>query len=203
MYKVFYNDRAILLAEKAEDIPINFQEKPARNQRELFAYLDGYFHVQPVYDVVIVGYKISAMMDDFTAYFKFIMAAGGLVKNSDDKFLFIKRWGIWDLPKGKVEKNESFEKAAIREVEEETGIGRLIIQDSLPETYHIYKTRKQLFLKRISWFLMSTDDNSSTIPQVNEGITYVAWLDREQSKKALSESYRSLKETIMRHLSEV
>ncbi len=203
MYKVFYNDRAILLAGNAEDIPRNFQKEQVQNKQELFAFLDGYFSIQPVYDLAIVGYNVSAMMDDFTAYFRFIKAAGGLVKNSDDKFLFIKRWGIWDLPKGKVEKNESLERAAIREVEEETQciLYLLIIQlrcrhvSCLP----IYN-EGSMFLKQHFMVFYVTDDINSPIPQENEGITDAVWLDREQSKKALSNSYRSLKETIMHHL---
>jgi 8-oxo-dGTP pyrophosphatase MutT (NUDIX family) len=200
MYKVFYNDTAILLAEKAEDIPKNFQEEQVRNKQELFAYLDGYFSTQLAYDVVVVGYHVSTMMDDFTAYFKFIKAAGGLVKNSDDKFLFIKRWGIWDLPKGKVERNESLERAAIREVEEETNVDGLMVQKQLEDTFHIYSLEETIFLKQTVWYFMEVDGCQTLKPNINEGITDVEWLDKEQSKRALSESYRSLKETIMPYL---
>jgi 8-oxo-dGTP pyrophosphatase MutT (NUDIX family) len=201
MYKVFYNDRAILLAEKAEDIPKNFQEEQVLNKQELFAYLDGYFSIQPAYDVEVVGYHVSAMMDDFTAYFKFIKAAGGLVKNSEDKFLFIKRWGIWDLPKGKVEKNESLEMAAIREVEEETNVDDLMVQKRLEDTFHVYRLKETMCLKQTAWYFMLADGHQTLKPQMNEGITDVVWLDKEESRKALSESYRSLKETMMHHLS--
>jgi 8-oxo-dGTP pyrophosphatase MutT (NUDIX family) len=201
MYKVFYNDRAILLAEKAEDIPRNYQEKPVRNQRELFVYLDGYFRLQPDFDVAIVGYNLSEMMDDFISFFKFITAAGGLVKNSDNKFLFIKRWGIWDLPKGKVEKNESLERAAIREVEEETNVGGLMVQKRLEDTFHIYRLDETMCLKKTAWYFILAKGHQALIPQINEGITDVAWLNREESKRALLESYRSLKETLMHHLS--
>lgn len=200
MYKVFYNDKAILLAEKAEDIPRNYQEKPVRNQQELFVYLDGYFRI-PASDVAIVGYNVSAMMADFTSYFKLITAAGGLVKSNDDKYLFIKRWGIWDLPKGKVEKNESLERAAIREVEEETNVVGLMVQKRLEDTFHIYRLDETMCLKQTAWFFMLTSGCQKLKPQMNEEITDVAWLDKEKSKRALSESYRSLKETMMHHLS--
>lgn len=200
MYKVFYNDRAILLAEKAKDIPKNFQKKLTQNQQELFEFMDGYVRMQPTYDVAIVGYNLSVMMYDFASYFKFIKAAGGLVRNSDDEFLFIKRWGIWDLPKGKVEKNEPLEMAAIREVEEETNVGGLMVQKRLKDTFHIYLLEETICLKQTAWYFMWAYGHQTPKPQMNEGITDVAWLDKEQSKRALSESYRSLKETIMPYL---
>lgn len=201
MYKVFYNDQAILLAEKEENIPKNYQQRFVRNKQELFAFLDGYFRISLVYDPAVFGYDISAMFSDFASYFKFIIAAGGLVKNNNEKFLFIKRWGIWDLPKGKVEKNESLEMAATREVEEETNVGGLVVHQQLQDTYHIYQLEEVICLKQTAWFFMLTDGHQTPKPQSNEGITDAVWLNREQSKKALSESYRSLKETMMCHLS--
>ncbi|MEI7526764.1 MAG: NUDIX domain-containing protein, partial [Mariniphaga sp.] len=71
---------------------------------------------------------------DFISMFKYIPAAGGLVKNEKGEFLFIHRLGFWDLPKGKIDKkdlreplssigdNPSARNAAIREVKEETGL---------------------------------------------------------------------------------
>ena len=52
-----------------------------------------------------------------------IIAAGGLVTNENNELLMIFRRGKWDLPKGKLDKGETIEECAIREVEEETGIG--------------------------------------------------------------------------------
>ena len=51
-----------------------------------------------------------------------IEAAGGLVKNENGDYLFIYRNDKWDLPKGKIEKDEKTKVAAVREVEEECGI---------------------------------------------------------------------------------
>ncbi|PLX00551.1 MAG: NUDIX hydrolase [Marinilabiliales bacterium] len=200
MYKVFYNDRAILLAEKSENIPEKFRKNQLWNKQELFVFLEKYFRLQSADDIAIVGYDVSKMMADFTTYFKFITAAGGLVKKNDEKFLFIKRWGIWDLPKGKVEKNELLEMAAIREVEEETNVSGLFVQKRLEDTFHIYELEETMCLKQTAWFFMLADGHQILKPQMNEGITNVVWMDREQSKKALSASYRSLKETMMPYL---
>ena len=45
-----------------------------------------------------------------------VEAAGGLVYNNKREILFIYRNGKWDIPKGRIEKNESHQEAAVREV---------------------------------------------------------------------------------------
>ena len=60
--------------------------------------------------------------DEFIKNRKFIHAAGGLVQNTNGDFLFMERNNTLDLPKGKLEKGESDEEGALREVEEETGV---------------------------------------------------------------------------------
>ena len=53
---------------------------------------------------------------------QWVRAAGGIVTAPDNTMLLIQRNGRWDLPKGKVEPGETLLQAALREVEEETGI---------------------------------------------------------------------------------
>ena len=61
-------------------------------------------------------------------------AGGGLVFNKNNEVLFIFRNGKWDLPKGGIEKGEEIEYTALREVEEETGVNKLVITDKLQKT---------------------------------------------------------------------
>ena len=68
-----------------------------------------------------------------------VEAAGGLVYNNKREILFIYRNGKWDIPKGRIEKNESHQEAAVREVEEETGIEGLEVKKFLTTTYHVFK----------------------------------------------------------------
>ena len=52
----------------------------------------------------------------------YVRAAGGIVTAPDGTMLLIQRNGRWDLAKGKVESGETLLQAALREVEEETGV---------------------------------------------------------------------------------
>ena len=120
-------------------------------------------------------------------------AGGGLVYNKNGEVLFILRNGKWDLPKGGIEKEEVIEKTATREVEEETGVGKLVITRKLQKTYHVFKRNGKYKLKVTHWFEMETDFNGIPVPQANEGIEKVAWLNPEQVKEALKNSYENIK----------
>lgn len=120
-------------------------------------------------------------------------AGGGLVYNKKGEVLFILRNGKWDLPKGGIEKNESIEETAIREVEEETGAKDLEITNKLQKTYHIFKRNGTYRLKITHWFEMKTDYSGKLFGQLEEGIEKVAWLNPEQIKEALKNSYENIK----------
>jgi 8-oxo-dGTP pyrophosphatase MutT (NUDIX family) len=120
-------------------------------------------------------------------------AGGGLVYNKAGDVLFIFRNGKWDLPKGGIEKGEEIEDTATREVEEETGVNNLIISHKLQKTYHIFKRNGKYKLKITHWFEMRTNFEGTPKPQANEGIEKVAWLNPEQIKEALKNSYENIK----------
>lgn len=122
-----------------------------------------------------------------------VTAAGGLVNNSKMEVLFIKRNNRWDLPKGRVEKGESLEDAAIREVEEETGIQDLILGDFISKTYHVFKRNKKWKLKVTYWYAMHSDYKGELTPQEEEGIEKVRWKNFQKSQKALRNTYENVK----------
>ena len=122
-----------------------------------------------------------------------VVAGGGFVVNKKGKILFIHRNGKWDLPKGKVDKGESIENAAIREVEEETGVKNLKIERFLHTTFHIFKRNGEYRLKQTHWFIMSTDYKGKLVPEKSEGIKKVKWKGARKTKKALKNSYHNIK----------
>ena len=121
-----------------------------------------------------------------------IIAAGGLVKMNSE-FLWIYRNGKWDLPKGKVEKNETIKSAAKREVIEECGLkGELTLIEKVYVSYHTYVQQKNKILKETHWFLMDYRGDEIAIPQIKEGITEVCWKSLEGSNKLATLSYPSI-----------
>ncbi|MEW7279442.1 NUDIX domain-containing protein [Aquimarina sp. 2201CG1-2-11] len=123
-----------------------------------------------------------------------VIAGGGKVYNPKNEILFIRRNGKWDLPKGKAEKKEDMETAAIREVEEETGVTGLKITKFLYRSYHVFKRNREFRLKVTYWFEMKTEYDGELIPQTDEGITKVKWKDKKKVKKALQDSYANIKQ---------
>ena len=120
-------------------------------------------------------------------------AGGGLVYNKNGDVLFIFRNGKWDLPKGGTERGEEIEETSLREVEEETGVTGLKITRKLQKTYHVFKRNGTYRLKITHWFEMTTDFEGTPIPQANEGIEKVAWLNPSEIKQALNNSYENIK----------
>ncbi len=120
-------------------------------------------------------------------------AGGGLVFNKKGEVLFIFRNGKWDLPKGGKEKREKMKLAAMREVEEETGVNQLTVTKKLQKTYHIFKRNGIYKLKITQWYEMRTDFEGTPVPQAEECIEKVAWLNPEQIEEALKNSYENIK----------
>ncbi len=117
------------------------------------------------------------LKDDFKKFSKeFIMieAAGGLIKNDKGEILFIYRHDKWDLPKGKLEKKETPETAAVRECQEECGLKNLTLNDFLINTYHVYKFKKGWALKKTNWYNMLCNE-TDLVPQLEESITDIGW----------------------------
>ena len=210
-YKVFINDNIL---EFLESPPSNFNPKhcysnnfdPITLVQKLFVHTGGPAQISEATAdnrFYILSDRPEQALELFTGNFKVIKAAGGVVKRSDneDLVLMIFRLGKWDLPKGKMEKGESTEISAIREVEEECGIGGLKIIRQLPETRHMYFHKDRWVMKETVWYEMITDDRSELVPQTEEGITEVRWVSLKELPQLLKNSYFSisslLKETIL------
>lgn len=121
-----------------------------------------------------------------------IKAAGGLVKNANNDYLFIFRNKKWDLPKGKLEVGEKMSTAALREVEEECGITVAHSSHKIVSTYHVYTLGKDIVLKKTNWYAMEVEGNPVLIPQQEEGITDAKWTSVELIPEYLKNTYPSI-----------
>ncbi len=177
MYKVFVNEKKLLLSKQPENL-----EKMLgyENVTTLEIALD-LLENTSVKELNVFGENIEEIWAKFQSLFRIIEAAGGIVNNPDGKVLFIKRLGKWDLPKGKMEKGESREESAVREIEEETGLKDVELVRFINTTYHIYIERNgDKVLKCTHWFEMNFNGEDTSKPQIEEGITEVAWKNTSQ-----------------------
>jgi 8-oxo-dGTP pyrophosphatase MutT (NUDIX family) len=136
----------------------------------------------------------------FTRQFKYVQAAGGLVRKPKKNFLMIFRNGRWDIPKGHMKKGERPEYAAIREVEEECGIAELSIKKPLDQTYHMYKRNGITYVKKTFWFIMKTRYSGELVPQVEEGIDEVRWCSKDDLPMILDNTFPLIKELLNKAL---
>jgi len=132
----------------------------------------------------------------FFKHFTAIEAAGGIVQNNKKELLFIYRLDKWDLPKGKMEKGEKPEEAALREVEEETGVTGLKLKKKIGETYHTYDAFGKHFLKTTHWYYITCSATQNLVAQTEEDITAIKWVATKDIKDPLANTYPSIKDIL-------
>ncbi|MFW5947392.1 MAG: NUDIX hydrolase [Gemmatimonadota bacterium] len=91
----------------------------------------------------------------------------------------------WGLPKGHMERGESPEQTALREVEEETGLDDLELREPLGTIDWFFREGPDLIHKYCHFFLMETR-MTRTEPQVDEGITACIWLPLDEALERLT-----------------
>ncbi|MDF2933308.1 MAG: hypothetical protein K0R36_2639 [Chryseobacterium sp.] len=177
MYKVFVNEKKLLLSKQSEDLEKTLKYDSFTTLEIALDLLQN----TSVKELNVYGEQIDEIWEEFKKLFRIIEAAGGIVNRPNGDILFIKRLGKWDLPKGKMEKGESREESAVREIEEETNLQNVELLDFINTTYHIYIERNgDRVLKYTHWFEMNFDGEDTSKPQIEEGITEVAWKNTSQ-----------------------
>ena len=149
---------------------------------------------------LLAGHK-KQLIQHLKDQFKIVKAGGGLVVK-DGHLLLIHRLGMWDLPKGKLKKDEPVTVGAVREVEEECSI-RVSVVTKLPGTWHSYAYKGTKILKKTSWYLMACHDDSQMHPQVEEDIDEVRWCTPDEAVALLPHSYASVAFVIRHYLETV
>jgi 8-oxo-dGTP pyrophosphatase MutT (NUDIX family) len=190
MYKVFVNDRSLFLTnEILKETDFQFFLLDSVDIKQVIVKM----FQNKIHNAYLYHPDEKEIMKKLKSKIPVNKAGGGLVYNQNGDVLFIFRNGKWDLPKGGIKKEELIEACAIREVEEETGVSGLKIGTKLQKTYHIFKRNGSYKLKITHWFEMTTDFEGIPVGQLEEGIEKVAWLNPEQIKEALKNSYENIK----------
>ena len=143
---------------------------------------------------VMMHSDLVTLKKNFWKQFEVIQAGGGLVSNEKGEMLFIYRRGHWDLPKGKLDPGETLESCALREVREETGLSQVELGKHICDTFHTYDQFGKHILKESSWYWMRSEGDEEPIPQTEEDITAIEWLDPEKVRQILPLSYPSIRE---------
>lgn len=141
--------------------------------------------------------NLDELFKAFRKKFSIVQAAGGLVLNKKNEILFIFRRGKWDLPKGKLDKGETLEQCALREVTEETGIHQLKLDKFLLTTFHTYDENGKHILKESHWYTMQSAGKEAPVPQTEEQITEIKWISADGIGACLKNTYPSILDVLL------
>ncbi len=204
MYKIYINKTLITLKDA-------LPQRPPKTGELIARYAGQVKHLHNFVDLAEKGGKYTRitlyhedfkkLRKDFKGLFTIIEAGGGLVVNELNEILFIFRRGHWDLPKGKLEKDEKKKDAALREVEEETGIRNLELGKKICVTNHVYKNKSgKRLIKKSYWYHM-TAPKMDLIPQLEEDITDAQWMTMEKYNSRERIAYSSITKVLDKYTS--
>lgn len=180
--KIYFNDKPLFLCDAVDKTIEPFVH---HDDAVFIDELNGHTVKAMIHEMqqpqVHAGVFLHADLDElkkaFFRKFVLIQAAGGLVTNDNNDILMIFRRGMWDLPKGKLDDGETLEQCATREVKEETGLSKVALVSPLVVTYHTYHQGSKFILKESHWYKMKANGQQALIPQTEEDILKIEWVD--------------------------
>lgn len=202
MYTLFHENKALIfpkIESNVLDFDTMLQESDRYDANLLCDFFPEWLEDSDNGDTYIHDVSEAAVVSALKETFRMAPAAGGVVV-FDGKIVSITRNGIPDLPKGHIEKGETPEQAALREVEEETGIHKLHIVRELPSTWHCYRLGEEWRLKRTLWYLMESEAAMPFKPQTEEGISEIKLIGNEEIDAFLKNTFRSISEILGKEL---
>jgi 8-oxo-dGTP pyrophosphatase MutT (NUDIX family) len=196
MYKVHFENRFIMISPEPDRLQKYGLFHKFYDTNELYKLIAEFQADKTIPAINIYGTDIKHLWKIFRIYFTEVGAAGGLVRHTSGRYLFIEKKGKLDLPKGHIEPDEPAEMCALREVSEECGIkGHSIVKPICP-SFHTYSWEGISYLKKTHWFLMEYNGEMVTDPQTEEGITRVEWLFPDEINRIKNSAWLSLMEVI-------
>ncbi|MEM1322136.1 MAG: NUDIX domain-containing protein [Bacteroidota bacterium] len=209
MYKIYINDTPLFLVNQqdltkrplADDTVVT--ARYMGKSKQLLNYIDMMEKSSRFSAVWIFAKDVEQLFEDFSSLYKVVEAAGGLVYNDQEELLMIYRRGSWDLPKGKIDKGETKEAAAVREVAEETGLDEVQLGDLLKTSYHTYRNRKnRRVLKPTYWYKMRTRQTQLKL-QAEEDIEAGEWITAESFLQSERPVYGNIKDLLLQAINTI
>ncbi len=149
----------------------------------------------------VVAPDAEQCFERFCSSMPTVKAAGGVVESESGAILMMTRKGWRDLPKGHIDEGESSEEAAVREVQEETGLAEVAIVAPLCTTRHFHRAYGRWEMKQTEWFLMHAPGQEPELtPEEGENITSVEWLRGSRLWRAVDSSYSTIKIVFEKYL---
>ena len=195
--KIYFNDKPLFLTDKMTD------EIRAYARHDDAVLIDDFSHPavnsmihemrrEKVHAGIFLHSDLNTLKKAFWKKFILVQAAGGLVGNGKDQWLFMLRRGKWDLPKGKLDPGETLEHCAVREVGEETGLKEVNLDGPLLVTYHTYDESGHHILKETHWYRMTASPGQMTTPQAEEQISELVWASRDKIRSLTKNTFPSI-----------
>jgi 8-oxo-dGTP pyrophosphatase MutT (NUDIX family) len=195
-YRIYINEKVILLTESKPSHAESYEQIDERIFDLRIAYNWVLNHHSKLFYVLCSDAK--ACLKAVIKSMMLIKAAGGLVINENNDYLFIYRNNKWDIPKGKIEEGEGVKEAAVREVEEECGIKVSSLEERICKTYHTYLYKGEVVLKKTYWFKMRCKGQPKLKPQKEEGITEVRWFKKGHIEPILHNTFPSITDVLLK-----
>ena len=199
--KIYFNDKPLFLCDaidaaiepyKHHDDAIFIDEFSVHTVKSMIHEME----LAKIHAGVFLHTSLEELKKAFWKKFTVIQAAGGLVTNKKNEILMIFRRGKWDLPKGKLDKGETLEQCAVREVEEETGLKKIALKKTLLTTYHTYHESGKFILKESHWYTMTISDEQSLIPQAEEDIAEAKWVAKTALSQLMDNTFPSIRDVL-------
>jgi 8-oxo-dGTP pyrophosphatase MutT (NUDIX family) len=209
MYKtIYFNQKPLFLCD---EVPKELEDYLHREDAVFIDDLDSHSVKAMIFEMGLTKVNaglflhpdMDALLKAFKKKFTVLLAGGGLVHTPDHSVLMIFRRGKWDLPKGKLDKGETMEKCAVREVKEETGIKEISIERPLTVTYHTYHQDGKHILKESHWYLMQAASKEDLQPQEEEDIEKCEWVPIEELEPYMGHTHPSIHDVISKGLQEL
>lgn len=199
MHKIYFDRRTIIICrpEEATLSDPNAVEFHFKQPSDISALVEMFELSSTLEKIYIPSAEPEDCYKKICGEFREVNAAGGLVENRRGDYLLIKRDGLWDLPKGHQEAGEDIKVTALREVQEETGVDDLSLDDLICVTDHCYKRNGIWHLKHTWWYRMYYLKPLDLTPQTEEDITKAAWVAKSSLPPFLKNTYPSIKEVFL------
>ena len=199
--KVYFGDKPVFLCDEIDDAIHEYLHHPDTVFMDEISgsAIKSLLHeiAKPAFHAgVLWSEDLEALKKAFWKHFTIIQAAGGLVENEAREVLLIVRRGKWDLPKGKLDEGETLAACAVREVQEETGLKTVQLNEFLLVTYHTYNDYGHSVLKESYWYRMSSSVTEILVPQTTEDIHDIKWASKQALEPYQENTFPSIKDVL-------